>query len=332
MPDRAGRMGIEVRHLPVRRLYRTVNPVRLLGGAGHVALAVRRIRKLVKAEQVSIIHSNSSTAQIYGAPAGRLSGVPSVWHARDLVPLGWLGGVLCGLSSHVIAISLDVARCLTPSARTAAKISVVHNGIDAESFRRHARPGKIRAELGLSEERNVVAMVGQIVPWKGHRTFIRALAQLPGAVGLIVGEDLFGDHADLLQSLHDLCLALHVEDRVRFLGWRSDVNDILLDSDVLAVPSVAEPFGRVALEAMALGKPVVGTLAGGLPEVVVPGETGILVPPNDADRLAEGIRALLDDPQRAEAMGRAGLERVRSSFSTAQCARAVEDIYQQLLR
>jgi len=331
LPDMVRKVEVATHYLPLKRLYRTINPFRLLAYGLHILRVARRIRKLVKAEGVSLVHANSTTAQIYGGLAAWMAGVPSVWHVRDLVPLGWLGAWLCRLSSRIVAISLAVARCVSPSCRYDERINVIHNGIHVESFRWHTRAGKIRGELGLTDGDRIVSMVGQIVPWKGHATFIRALAQIPEAVGLIVGNDLFGDHADLLNSLHALSRDLGVGDRIIFLGWRDDVPDILMDTDVLALPSEAEPFGRVALEAMALGKPVVGTLAGGLPEIVVQGKTGILVEPGDADQMAQAIRSLLNEPDVARAMGEAGLERVRSHFSVASCVHDIEEVYDELL-
>ncbi|NOZ20276.1 MAG: glycosyltransferase family 4 protein, partial [Planctomycetes bacterium] len=293
LPDRARAMGIDVRPAPMRRIYRTANPLRLAECGCHVMSVAAWIGRLAKAERIALIHANSTTAQLYGAAAARLTGVPSVWHVRDLTPLGRIGKMLYRLSDRVIAISWAVARRIAPAGRQDPKTAVVHNGIDADEFRKDVTLGRMRHELGWSKEQNVVSMIGQIVPWKGHVTFIESIAKLPDVMGLIVGDDLFGNHSSLVRTLHDLRDVLGIENRVRFLGWRSDVKDIIADSDVIAVPSSAEPLGRVALEAMALGRPVVGTNAGGLPEVVADGETGRLVPPGDARALAEALREVL---------------------------------------
>ncbi|MEW6359808.1 MAG: glycosyltransferase family 4 protein [Planctomycetota bacterium] len=330
LPRRARALDVEVHPIPMRRLYRTSNPLRLLGYGCHILCVAAMIERLAKARRIGLIHANSTTACLYGAPAARLAGLPSVWHVRDLTPLGAIRRVLHRSTHRIIAISAAVARCVSPAGENDPRIAVVHNGIDADNFRKDVKPGRVRHELGLGGDRKIAAMVGQIAPWKGHETFVRAVAKLPDVVGLIVGDDLFGDHPDLLRRLHDLCGIIGIEDRVRFLGWRSDVKDIIADSDVIAVPSKAEPLGRVALEAMALGKSVVGTRAGGLPEVVADSETGRLVPPGDADALAEALREVLSDADRAAAMGRAGLARVREHFDLATCARKVEDIYREI--
>ena len=331
LPRRAAAMSVEVHSLPIRRLRRTRDLRQILKTLLDVADVLRRLRHLAEEEGVCLIHANSATAQLSAAPAARLLGIPSVWHVRDLTLPGWIARGLYHFSSRIIAISRAVARRISPRDGRDEKIVVIPNGIDAEAFSAGAAPGQVKAELGLPPEQKVVAIVGQIVPWKGHRTFLHAMARLPEAVGLVVGSDQFGDHPDLVASLDALRRELGLQERVRFLGWRNDVRDILAEADVLAVPSEAEPFGRVALEAMALGKPVVGTNAGGLPEVVCDGETGLLVSPGDAEALASAIRSLLRDPARAAAMGQAGRERVRTYFDIRTCARRVERVYEELL-
>jgi glycosyltransferase involved in cell wall biosynthesis len=147
-----------------------------------------------------------------------------------------------------------------------------------------------------------------------------------------VGSDLFGQHADLVARLRDLVHNLGLGNRLAFVGQRNDVADLIAGSDVIVIPSRAEPFGRVALEAMALSKPVVGTNAGGLPEVVEDGRTGLLVPPESPIALGAAMRRLADDTGLRQRLGDAGAVLVRRQFTPARCASQIETVYERLLR
>jgi glycosyltransferase involved in cell wall biosynthesis len=194
---------------------------------------------------------------------------------------------------------------------------------------------RVRKELRVNESAPLVAVVGQLVPWKRHDVFLKALAsvvkQVPETVGLIVGDDLFEDNSGYKLEISDLARQLALERNAKFLGWRDDVYAVLAACDLLVIPSQAEPFGRVALEAMAMGKPVVGTRAGGLPDVVADGETGWLFPPGDHVALAAAILRALSEPATAKRMGEAGRERVRKLFDSKLTTRSVEDLYEVLL-
>lgn len=122
-----------------------------------------------------------------------------------------------------------------------------------------------------------------------------------------------------------------MDGKIHFTGWREDVPEILATSDVFVMPSLGEHFGRVLVEAMAMGKPVVATDAGGTPEIVLDGETGLLVPPGQPEPLAGAVLALLNDAARAGRLGTAGRCRAHADFSLARHAAAVQALYDELL-
>lgn len=318
--------------LPLGRLRRSANPLRVLGS--WLALRRRRgaLQDIARRAGARLIHANSTTAQLCAGPVAAAMGLPCVWHVRDLSRL-WPVGRFCARHAQaVIACSGAVARHVREA--TGAEAHVIHNGLDADAFASSARGrDNIRSELGLPPDAFVAAQAGQIVPWKRHEDFLRALARPAcaerGVVGLIVGDDLFGEHRPLIRKLQGLAAGLG--DRLRFLGWRDDMAAVLGAADALVVPSDAEPFGRVALEAMAVGKPVVGSRAGGLPEIVLHEETGLLTPPRAPGDLAAALARLADDRSLARCLGEAGARRVRDVFGVREHARAVQAVYDALL-
>lgn len=228
------------------------------------------------------------------------------------------------------------------------KVRVVYNGVDVDALSASARPGQLRAELGLDPDRPVVSLIGEVGWRKGQEILLRAAARLrrehPRAVFLIVGAGEYGageaggrgdappggtsesaavtDEAGLRELSQRLCLD---DGAVRFLGFRDDIPDVMADTDVLVLPSRREGFPNALLEGMALGLPVVATPVDGIPELVADGETGALTAVDDVDTFAAALGGLLADPDRRRAWGEAGRRRVREEFSAAMMFDAVEE-------
>jgi glycosyltransferase involved in cell wall biosynthesis len=335
LTDLLTQAGANVRNFPLQRFRRTWNPFRLMSYADNALCVARRIEKEWNEPCPEIIHSNSTTAHIYGAILAWYWRVPCVWHVRDLVPLGILGRVLYAGADAVIATSNAVADIVRRTGVTDEKLHVIPNGIRLDAPPDAGPASSVRVELSIPESAPLLAIVGQLVPWKRHDVFLRAFATTvrlwPQAVGLIVGDDLFGDNAAYKAELLDLTRQLRLEKNVRFLGWRQDIPAILHASDLVVVPSQAEPFGRVALEAMAAGRPVIGTRAGGLPDIVADGQTGRLVPPGDPTALAKAIQDTLWNRKLAQQMGEAGRKRVAELFDIRSTTQSVEQLYDLLL-
>lgn len=200
-------------------------------------------------------------------------------------------------------------------------------------------PGKVasdrdvRAELGIDADAPLVGMVATLRPQKAYDVLIRAAAELrrevPGTRVLIVGGEENSETQEK-QRLQGLIDELGLADTVTLLGFRADVFDIVSALDVACLSSDFEGSPLSVMEYMEAARPVVATAVGGVPDLVVEGETGLLVQPQDPHGLAAGIAELLRDPERAAAMGRAGRERRRSDFSIEATTRAVEDLYLEL--
>jgi len=328
---RAAELGVPVFPLPQARLRRTLNPARLCGYNWTWVRAVGRLKRVIRGERCRIVHANSTSAQVFAGGAARRCRIPAIWHLRDLAPLHGLGRILSARARRVLAISRAVAARAAGDGVERAKLRVVYNGIDPRALAERA-DGDAQ---GIGAGDRLVTMAAQMVPWKRHRDFICALSvaafRVPRVRGLIVGGDLFGEHAGYRERLERISREQGVADRIEFLGYRRDVPAILRASEVVVLPSRAEPFGRVALEAMALARPVVGTRAGGLPELVEDQETGILVPPGDWRQMADAIVKILRYRDYAAWLGKQGAQRAEDCFHIRRTVHMLEETYEELI-
>ena len=294
-------------------------------GPGSVR-SVNALVRLARAADAALIHANGSRAMAYAGVAGRLAARPAVWHVRIADSDGLVDRALSALATAVIATSRAVARRF-PWAP--AKVRVVPNGIDLKRFAPRPPSGPLRASLGIPPAAPVLVSIGRHVPEKGYRHLVDAAALVertkPGAHWLLVGD------GELRGKLEAQARGLRLESRVHFTGWRDDVADVLALADLLVLPSESEGFGRVLVEAMAMGRAIVATAVGGVPDIVLPGETGLLVAPANPVALADAVRALLDDPERGARLGAAGRARAESSFSLGAHVDGVERVYDEVL-
>jgi glycosyltransferase involved in cell wall biosynthesis len=215
----------------------------------------------------------------------------------------------------------------------------VPNGVDLERFRPDpAGRRAARAKLGVREGTALVGVVGQITPWKGQADAIEAVSLVgqrhPSILLLVVGSVKFAgsrhDNHEYLAALHRRVAELGLGGRVRFLGEREDIPQLLRALDILLVPSWEEPFGRVVIEGMAVSTPVLATAVGGPAEVIEDGDDGILLPPRQPRRWADAIDALLADPDRRLALGCQARHTVEARFDEAQHATRITGFYSQL--
>ncbi|OPZ29573.1 MAG: putative glycosyltransferase EpsD [Lentisphaerae bacterium ADurb.BinA184] len=325
--------GVPVVHVPMGRLRKSVNPVRLALALRGLQRCAGALRRVAAAHGAEVIHANSDTAHIYTAWAlhGR---APLVWHSRDLVSLGPAGGWMFRRAAAVIAISDCVRRRLTAYADRPDRLVTIRNGIDLTRFRAAGRRAEARAGLGLAPDAVAVGMVAHLVPWKRHDLFLEAgarlAARLPGLRLVIAGDDVFGDGRGYGDALRGLARRLGLSERVVFAGAVHDPAALIEGLDVLVHPAAREPFGRVIVEAMAVGTPVVAVDACGPAEIVRHGIDGMLAAPGSADALAAAVELLCADPGLRARLCQAAARRVAEAFDVRRVAAEVQALYDGL--
>jgi glycosyltransferase involved in cell wall biosynthesis len=316
---------------PIRRVRDLADPLSALLRVGSSAL---RFSRIIRRRRVDVVHANSTTAHLYAALPARLAGVPVLWHVRDLVELGSLGRLLFRLADAVACVSDAVRHSVARYADDLDKLSTVYSGIDLAAFRAAARPGSVRRQLHIPDSAPVLSLIAQITPWKGHEFLLaalpRVLGEFPALRVLLVGRPMSPDDARFLRTLESRVRKSGLAPAVAFLGWRDDVSSVIADSDLVVMPSRAEPFGRAALEALALGKPVVATRSGGLPELVRHQKTGLLVDYGDARALADALIRLLASPDLRLRLGLAAADDAQR-FDISRTVLQVQHLYDNLL-
>lgn len=316
---------------------------RLYHRLGFAVLLMRRIwprasamQNIIQHRRIDLVHTNVRVGHDReGIIASRMAGVPCVSHIRDFEELNWFDRRLAGMVGRFIYISEAVQRCHLGAGVPRGKGCVVYNAVDTSAFDGAIGVPDARQALGLAVDDVVVGMMGRLDRWKGQDVFLRAMASVmeavPQATGVVIGDPVPYD-----QGYHDILLALHDElglgQRVVFRPFQQDVPSIMSALDLVVLASTSpEPFGRVLIEAMAAGKPVVATDAGATREIIEDGTHGFLVPAGDAQALATAIVSVLTHPERARIMGHEGRERVQSQFEMQQYVDGVQAVYRELL-
>jgi glycosyltransferase involved in cell wall biosynthesis len=307
----------------------------------------KRLRRLIAAERVSLVHARSRAPAWSAGPAARAAGVPFVTTYHGSYNEGsWFKkryNCIMVSADRIIAISHFIADLIQRRYGTPADhITVIHRGADLTQFRPEAvgaaRLTKLQQAWGIQEDTRVVLMPGRLTRWKGQAVLIEAVARLRERRSLAGIAVVMAGDAGKKSSYRQELLALARRHKlsppeVILPGHCDDMPAAMQLADVVLSTSIEpEAFGRVMAEAGALGKPVIATNIGAAPEIVVPGETGWLVPPGDAEALAAALDAalLLSEEQRA-AMRQTALARVRARFSVeAMCAKTLA-VYAGLL-
>lgn len=277
--------------------------------------SVWRLRRLLRS--AALVHLHTGRAAWLGCLAARLAGCPAVITRRmerrvkrDLRT--WFA--YRRTAAAVVAISPAVAACLQAGGVPPARIQTIPDALDEARLRTLRGRDATRAALGLAPDRFVVLALAQLMHRKGLDVLLRATAQLadPNLVAVVAGD---GPEA---QNLQRLAAELQIGDRVSFLGRRSDAGDLLAACDVFCLPSRAEGMGVAALEALGAARPVVASRVGGLGELIVDGECGLLVPPEDPPALAAALARVRDDRLLRERLAAAGPARVDAGYRPAQ--------------
>ncbi|HUF48536.1 MAG TPA: glycosyltransferase [Vicinamibacterales bacterium] len=305
------------------------------------ARALGDLGRLLRQIQPHIVHTHTAKAGMLGRMAARRAGVPIVVHTFHghvfdgyFSPLKTAAFVriermLARRTTRLVTVSEEVRRqILARGIGRADRFDVIRLGLDLSSFvRSEERRGELRRELGLPGEAETVGIVARLVPIKAHEVFLDVAARLaaarPRAVFIIAGD------GERRSELDAAAHARGLDDRVHFLGWRSDLDRIYADLDVVMLTSKNEGSPVALIEAMAAGRPVVATRAGGVEELV--GEAGLLADVGDAATLARHAATRLDDRARAGELGARARARVVPAYSHERLVADVDRLYTRLL-
>ena len=282
-----------------------------------------------------VVHLNNSIVKNHDwMLAARIAGIPCMTHERGIND--WYSGAARYWAERleaIVCISEAVRRQLEQHGLDNGNLLTIHNAFDPAEAKVEISPAELRARHGIAPEVPVIVMAGNLKAWKGQETVIRAMATVVEAHHdvrcLLVGAPVDPGFA---AKMRELVNELGLQARVLFLGFHDNVIDYMAMSDIVVHASVLpEPFGRVALEAMACRKPIIGSAAGGIPEIIEDGVTGLTFPPGDADRLAAALIWMLDQPGAAAAMGERGYQRLVEHFPISANVRATQQLYERIL-
>jgi len=293
-------------------------------------------------EKPDIVHTHSSKAGILGRIAARIASVPYIIHTpHGHVFYGhfgafasrmflWVEKLFSKFTDRMVALTDGEKKdyinlCVCPS----DKLLKIHSGVDVKQYMQsNGDVVETRRFLGLNQNEAVIGFVGWLLPIKGPEYLLKAMAYIwqeyPETALVYVGK------GRLDMDLRAQALNVGANGRVKFLGWRDDIHEIMPVFDMLVLPSLNEGMGRVLVEAMAAGKPVVASNVGGIPDLVRHGETGYLVPPADEKALADCIKKLLNDPGNAWEMGQQG-KKLCEQFSLEAMIEKLDDLYSDLV-
>ncbi len=298
--------------------------------------ALWRLYCLLRRERPTIIHTSMFHANLTGRVLGRLAGVPIIITWRHSIDIGgalreFVNRWTVQLDDRIVAVCELVRQTEIERARVHPdKVITIYNGIALEDFSADPLTAvRIRQIFDIPPDAPLLGSVGRMHRSKDFSNLLTAIAQVqelvPTVRALLVGD------GELRDELVAQAQSLGLSDVVTFAGIRGDVPDILAALDIFVLPSLWEGLPLALLEAMAASLPVVATTVGGVPEVVVDGETGLLVPPQNPQSLAHALLTLLRDPARRCKMGQAGRKRVEKYFTVERMVQQTEALYEDLI-
>lgn len=301
---------------------------------------------VLREERIDLVHNNSSPSidrpSIFAASH---ASIPQISHVRGLRPPLGHSTLLDKFDRHAAshvnqfiyvsrAIAISYASLQIPS----SKQRVIYDPFDLSSYQGLYRyRDNLRREFGVVSRERLIVNVGRITRWKGQDIFLRAIASVvrehPDVKALLVGSpNSSTSNQSYYQELQSMVRALGIESRVVFAGFRNDVPAIMAASDIVVHSATSpEPFGRVLVEAMAAGTPLVATAAGGPLEIVEDGKTGLLVPPGDPEPLAQALNRLLEHKEQAQKLSTQAYDRVLERFAGGRAVGQIMDLYEEVL-
>lgn len=309
------------------------------GGVRNIFALIMNIYRLVhiiRKNDIALVHGNSPQVNIPCGIAGRITGIPIVWHARVLLEAGMtdLDRAFSYLPQKIICNSRAIGRRFAGIRNENAKVEIIFNGVDTEHFKpEFMSSDDAKARLDISSDRFVIGCFDRLDPVKDHETILHAVKLVydgfPEIILLVVGE-AFDQPEKRKKALADLAERLGIMKCVRFIGFQPDIRESMTACDLVVQASKSEGCSRVICEAHAMGKPVAASDVGGNPEIVINGVTGFLFPPGSSVELAERIRNFIVDETLINQMGMSGRRRAVSDLSIQGYYLEIERVYRYL--
>jgi len=299
---------------------------------------VLELHRLMKKKQIHVVRTHRYRSNLYGRLAAFFAGVPVIIasvhdnYRTDKRPKRRImNRILSKITDKIVAVSEAVKEDIMRYDRIdPSKIEVIPNGIDVERFNPEKKTTDIRKEFSLEEDDIVIGFIGRIVTAKGLEYLLDALPYLKGEFKsiklLIVGE------GSLVEELKERAKKNNIFNNILFTGKRRDIPEILASIDIFVMPSIAEGLPNALLEAMAMGKPIVTTEVGGIPEVIKNEINGLLVPPRNAESLVTAIKTFLDNRHLAIKIGQRAKNYVEENLSIQTTTQKWESLYTVLLK
>ena len=283
-------------------------------------LAILQMARYFKRAKIDVVHTHLSTSSVNGCMAARLAGIPCVATVH-----GMSGKLSFIFADHMISVSEGVKQHLISQGIKAERITAVYNGVEFPSDLISRQDARVK--FGIAPDALVFGTVSRLTPMKGIdfslNAFVEIVKALPKAIYVLVGD---GDHAE---QYKEMVRELKIDDKVKFLGYQSNVFEPLTAMDIFLFPSLKEAMGISVVEALAVGLPVVSTNVGGLPEVVS-ANVGSLVPPEDANAMAQAAVELAKGDR--DQLSRDAKDRVHGMFSVSSMLEKTNRVYADLLK
>ena len=294
-------------------------------------VAVLRLIRLIRQLKIDVLHVNDYWWAPLGILAGRLTGRPCLIHVRQEIEPRKISQYWLNKGDMIIPVSQSIGNVVRSAGSPPEKVQVLQSGIVLRNGKFSSPSTEALATLKKVNGRPVIGTVANLFPRKGLEYLVEALASLkktfPHIFLVIVGKGDEEYEGQLRTQVKDLSLTEHV----LFAGFQNYPEIFISQFDIFVLPSVLEGFGIVLLEAMVLGKPVVASKVGGIPEIVEQQKTGLLVQPADVDDLCHGLFTLLKDPEKRLLMGNAGKRRIEEQFTSQRMMERLYGLYSEVL-
>ncbi len=335
--------GIEVYDVPLSKISRaTLKPSGLLSLPKAIYASMQAMKKILNGKPIHLVHSNT-IAILSGVLWAKFNKIPHVWHVHEMIlhpkPVKHLFPYLLNLLSDVVVCNSQATMNLLVETKPAlaSKCVVIWNGMTRDEPVDDNKRDSVREKLGIAVNDRLVLLMGRINRWKGQDLLVKA-AEILHAKGisdvryLLVGSPPPNQYF-FLDNLQNQINKSTIKDSFSILQFQDEIWPIWDACDIAVIPSTEpEPFGMVALEAMAASKPVIAAGHGGLTDIVIHGVTGLLFTPNSAEELAASLLQLLNDKASRVTMGQAGERRYKDVFNLENYINGFESIYHDYSR